>query len=254
MSALLARLRPGRRPTPYRSALATAEQEMRSREWNNAAAAYQRALDLSPKSVHLLVQIGHCKKELGDFGSAAIHYAKYLESCPDDLSVRDHLSFVSGRQHAASHVKDLAFDKMTVPSDAVEKRQNALALLAAKRWQPAAEMLHSLCSDESADNDDLWCLLGHARKESADFIGAREAYQCYLKYANSRAPGRIADAYMQLGHLHKIEGDYRSAFDFYIKANAHIGKSSDLNPREVTEELQGLANLLFPTFWPIKSD
>lgn len=254
MNTLLARLRSGRGPTPYRSALATAEQEMRKREWSNAADAYQRALDLSPQSVQLLVQIGHCKKELGDFASAAIYYAKYLASCPDDLSVRDHLSFVNGRQNASAHSNVRAFDNASVPSDVIVKRQNALSLVAAKRWRSAAEILDSLCGDESTDHDDLWCLLGHARKESADFNRAREAYHRYLEYAISSAPGRIADAYMQLGHLQKIEGDYRTALDFYIKANAYVDESSDLNPQEVTEEIHGLASILFPTFWPIKPD
>ncbi|WP_081057217.1 tetratricopeptide repeat protein [Burkholderia cepacia] len=252
MNALLVRLRSSRKPTPYRSALATAEQEMRMRAWSNAADAYQRAFDLSPKSVELLVQIGHCKKELGDFASAESHYNKYLTIHPNDVSVRDHLSFVIGRQRATTPIRDVSSEKSHISAGAMTEREKALALLSAKHWKAAAEALEFLCNDENENHDDLWCLLGHARKESADFDGAKDAYVRYLQYAGTHSPEKVSDAYLQLGHLCKVEGNYRMAFDFYIKATEHIGDSNDRGADEIEDELRELAPLLFPTFSPIK--
>lgn len=262
MHYLVSKLFRANAPTPYRQALAQAEEATRARKWQLAAEAFTKAFDLSPKSTHLLIQIGHCRKELGEYSVASEYYARYLKEHPDDHDTRRHLMHVNAFVHGAAPISPSsqalagngtrmqhAASSLSPPGKELSPvtRQEALTLFDTRQWEAAAAALEAVC-DASPASQDLLCLLGHARKENGEFTAARRAYDRYMAFAQAQASWQTADAYLQLGHLSKIEGNLMQAMNFYIKANENLTDDAPAVAQDVKREIQELSPLIFPTF------
>lgn len=79
-------------------------------------------------------------------------------------------------------------------------------------WLAAAAAYESHLENEP-DDFDIWVQLGHMRKEAVNFEAANRAYI----QASAIAP-MDADLLLQIGHLRKLQGDMRSAADFYKRS------------------------------------
>ena len=82
----------------------------------------------------------------------------------------------------------------------------------ARAWPEAARFYEDYLQSEPEDAA-IWVQLGHARKESSDYLGAEAAYRTALSLA-----ANDADVHLQLGHLMKLTGRTREAVDFYSRA------------------------------------
>lgn len=81
-----------------------------------------------------------------------------------------------------------------------------------KAWTDAARFYEGHLHSHPGDAP-IWVQLGHARKESSNYLGAEEAYRTAISLAPDDA-----DIPLQLGHLMKLMGRTREAIDFYGKA------------------------------------
>jgi tetratricopeptide (TPR) repeat protein len=76
--------------------LRRAREDMRRREWANAARNFHQALACDNDLPYVWVEYGHALKESGSFGEAALAYRKVLLAVPDHPDIAQHLSFISG--------------------------------------------------------------------------------------------------------------------------------------------------------------
>ncbi len=209
-------------------------------DWVKAASRYDRYLNDPSASNRssILVQLGHARKEAGQFEAALTAYNKALSLIPDDadtyLSIghlhkmrRDLAAARKSYEHALSldmgltdardelnrlpaFEADVSFQRMKIEEirDAADKaRDNQEWSLAASHYEIY------LAQGSHEDSAAILVQLGHARKEAGWKLGALQAYQESLKMSPT-----VADTHLQLGHLHKQLGERKEAQEFYKEA------------------------------------
>jgi tetratricopeptide (TPR) repeat protein len=203
--------------------------------WADAAALYTRAIAADPARTGLLVQLGHAEKELGNYDRAETAYRKFAGMNPDDVDVHlqlGHLFSRMGDSHKAlewygkglelspddeelMRHANLARNRSGKPG-IEQKRRQAMQLVEEQNWPQARQLLRELVT---GDNErDMIAVYANITKEDGDFDEARKLYGEYREYAEAFDRNSLEDVELQLGHLHKLTGDYKTALAHYIQA------------------------------------
>lgn len=238
-------------------------------DWKEAAALYTRAVAADPARTGLLVQLGHAEKELGNYDRAETAYRKFLGMNPSNVDIHlqlGHLFNRSGDSQAALgwYEKGLQL----TPNDAelirhaniarnrsgkpgVElKRREAMKLVEEQEWAQARHLLRELVTE---DNErDLIAVYANITKEDGDFDEAKKLYGEYREYSEAFDRNSLEDVELQLGHLHKVAGDYSIALSHYILARniraERFGYIDHTAPIE--KEIQACISEIYTCFAP----
>lgn len=204
-------------------------------DWAEAAALYTRAVAADPARTGLLVQLGHAEKELGNYDRAETAYRKFLGMNPGNADIHLQLGHlfnrIGDRQAALGWYEkglhlapddpelvrhaNIARNRSGKPGVEL-KRREAMKLVEEQEWTQARHLLRQLVTE---DNErDLIAIYANVTKEDGDFDEARKLYGDYRAYAEAFDRNSLEDVELQLGHLHKVTGDYSTALSHYILA------------------------------------
>lgn len=239
-------------------------------DWKEAATLYAQAVAADPARTGLLVQLGHAEKELGNFDKAETAYRKFHGMHPDNADIflqLGHLFNRMGELDKASqwYEKGLAI----APNDpelsrhagmlrgrsrkpgAEQKRRLAMQHVEEREWADARKLLHELVVTEG--ERDLISVYANVTKEDGDFDQARLLYDDYRAYADDCDPDSVEDVELQLGHLHKLAGDYGKALTHYIQSRqaraARLGYIDQ--SAQIDREIQACLSEVYTCFEPI---
>ncbi|ONK24923.1 hypothetical protein BLX87_02630 [Bacillus sp. VT-16-64] len=172
--------------------------------WKRRVAAFAAEWLLAPlarRMVCVSVQLGHLFNRKGDLKAAFVWYEKALQLAPDDREIARHVNIA--RNGSSRPGLD-------------QSRRDAMRLVEENKWSQARAALHALVVDNG--QTDMIAVFANVTKEDGDFDAALKLYGQYRDYANAFNPDSLEDVEVQLGHLHKIAGDYRTALTHYIRA------------------------------------
>jgi tetratricopeptide (TPR) repeat protein len=250
-----------------RTAVSQADAARNRGDWQTAATFYRRAVADNPARTDLLVQLGHSEKELGNYDQAETAYRKYQGLHPRDVDIHVQLGHLFNRKgdmkaafswyekasklspddlEIARHV-NIARNGSSRPG-IEQNRRDAMRLVEENNWPNARAALRELVVDNG--QIDMIAVYANVTKEDGDFDEALKLYGQYREYATAFKPDSLEDVEVQLGHLHKIAGDYRSALAHYIKARnlqfERVGYVDASSPHE--REIQGCISEIYTCF------
>lgn len=249
------------------TAVAQADAARNRGDWQNAATFYRRAVADSPARTDLLVQLGHAEKELGNYDRAETAYRKYQGLHPRNVDIHvqlGHLFNRKGDMKAAFTWYEKALQLAPDDREIVrhvniarngssrpgldQSRRDAMRLVEENKWSQARAALRELVVGNG--QIDMIAVYANVTKEDGDFDEALTLYGQYRDYANSFNPDSLEDVEIQLGHLHKIAGDYRTALAHYIKARDHQFKRAGyVDPSSSHEhEIQACISEIYTCF------
>lgn len=204
-----------------------------TRQWQEAALLYKRAVKAHPGDVGLRVQLGHMLKESGAFNEAFEQYRVALDKAPSDADLHLQLGHLFTRQGEGEKAQpwyakalDLAAEDSSVAQDArraldelddlpsYQKRMAALDLVDAQRFSEARLLLQNLVEHEG--RNELTGILANVCKELGDFKDAERFYARYEATAVD-ADTRF-DAALQQGHFAKVRQDFTVAIKYFSEA------------------------------------
>jgi tetratricopeptide (TPR) repeat protein len=217
---------------------------------SEAKVAYERAIELRRYFSDTYLHLGHLSKVTGDSANSWRQYARSLLLDPANRDAAHELRQM-GTQSPSSHLdrildelaKDAAasgapgfglgadppkrgplarsLEKILKPlrsggrpvtlSVKLKIRAGDLARDRREWGASAAAYKGALASDRTLGH--IWIQLGHALKESGDFVGANAAY---LQAGDLRY--ELGDVALQLGHLCNMMGDTTKARVYYARA------------------------------------
>jgi len=272
LSRLLPRYRPFGKPTDAANDIeALVENANRARDdgdWNAAVSAYSAAIEAGAGAIGLHVQLGHALKELGDYPAAEAAYRVFLAERPFDPDIHLQMGHLFNRQDdvasalewyaGAARLAPLNLDIANHLADARKrlgnaavtgKRSHAMELVAAARWHEALPLLEELVTHEG--QRDLIGILANVTKETGALEAAAGHYDTYRNYALAEAPELLPDVDLQIGHLHKISGDYRGALKHYARARqSHIEQTGYVpEGAPYNHEISACINAVYTCFW-----
>jgi tetratricopeptide (TPR) repeat protein len=193
-------------------------------EFDDAERMYRQFLQDHPDDSDIHLQLGHLFNRKGEPAAALTFYEQALKLAPDDAEIALHA--------------DLA-RRNVGRAEGGRSRDAAMAFVAAGRWEEARGLLRSLVAIDG--EKDLIGILANVTKETGRLDEAATLYAGYLRYAMSGGKAElVADCYRQLGHLHKIKGDYAAAADHFL----HARKLERVNGADEQED-SGLDNEIF---------
>ncbi len=252
---------------PKRTAVAQADAARNRGDWQTAATFYRQAVADNPARTDLLVQLGHSEKEAGNYDQAETAYRKYQGLHPHDVDIHVQLGHLFNRKgdlktafiwyekalklspddlEIARHV-NIARNGSSRPG-LEQNRRDAMRLVEENNWSKARAALRELVVENG--QIDMIAVYANVTKEDGDFDEASKLYGQYRDYATAFNPDSLEDVEVQLGHLHKITGDYRSALTFYIKARnlqfERMGYVDSTSPYE--REIQGCISEIYTCF------
>ncbi|MBA8879369.1 tetratricopeptide repeat protein [Phyllobacterium myrsinacearum] len=250
-----------------RTAVAQADAARNRGDWQTAATFYRRAIADNPARTDLLVQLGHSEKELGNYDQAETAYRKYQGLHPRDVDIHVQLGHLFNRKgdlktaftwyekalklspdnlEIARHVS-IARNGSSRPG-LEQNRRDAMRLVEENNWPSARAALRELVVENG--QVDMIAVYANVTKEDGDFDEALTLYGQYREYANAFNPASLEDVEVQLGHLHKIAGDYRTALAHYIKARnlqfERVGYVDAISAYE--HEILGCINEIYTCF------
>ncbi|MFB9948286.1 tetratricopeptide repeat protein [Rhizobium puerariae] len=253
---------------PPAHALAAADAARDRQDWANAVLYYRQALKQDPLRIDLFVQLGHACKELGDFDAALEAYQQFLDKQPHDPDI--HLQF--GHLHNRMGDLEIAFKwycraQALAPADpevnhhfstaglrfsrikVERKREEALDLVRTGRWQVARELLRELVTVDG--EIDLIAIYANVTKETGAFEEALQLYDDYRSYAQANDQKSLIDVEIQIGHLYKAMGDFRSALQHYIRArDVEFELYGHIAPDSACErEIRACMAEIYTCFW-----
>lgn len=238
------------------------------KDWPQAARDYQAAISAGCARPGVKVQLGHALKEMGDFDGAERQYRDFLISHPDDADIHLQLGHLFNRKGDPSAA--LSFYEQAhrlAPKDAdvarhvgmarrhadradvFRKREAAMRLVAARKWEDARGLLRSLVMIDG--ERDMIGILANVTKETGRLDDAEAHYGCYLNYARSCGkPELLQDGHLQLGHLHKIRDDHAAALRHYLSARKIERESGQGDPEdsELEREIVNCLREIYPCF------
>lgn len=237
-------------------------------DWPQAAKDYQAAISAGCRRPGMKVQLGHALKEMGDFDGAEGQYREFLLGHPDDADIHlqlGHLfnkrgdptaalSFYEQAHRLAPDDGDIAHhagmaQRNAGRVDVFRKKEAAMRLVAARKWQEARCLLRSLVMIEG--ERELIGILANVTKETGQLDEAEAHYECYLSYAKSSGkPELITDCHLQLGHLYKIKGEYTLALHHFLSARKIERASGQTDPEdsELEREIVACLREIYPCF------
>lgn len=218
----------------FQIALLLANVARDGKNWPQAADRYREALAHNPDEKHLLVQLGHMLKELGDYAGAEQQYRQYAQIYSEDSDIHLQLGHLFNRQDRVEEAllsyeraarlapdnEDIAEHMRRVHSSAgarpaAELRHQALALTDRRNWSEAYVRLVELIDVQG--HADLNTVLGNVCKELGNFDEAWSRYRAAEQIARFRDDlPTLLDITMQMGHLCKIEQNPMQAFTHYV--------------------------------------
>lgn len=241
------------------------------RDWAAATRDYAAAIEADESDVRLQVQLGHALKEQGRYREAEAAYRRFLEGMPFDADIHLQLGHLFNKQddpvsalqwyeralQLAPADEEIARHADTARRfaariDVWRKREAAMRLVEAERWQRAQPLLAELVDEDG--EDDLIGILANVTKEIGDLDAAADLYDRYRQYAQMKAPDRMADVELQIGHLRKIRSDYRGALEHYIRARDHNRlRAEDPSESELYNSLiNSCISEIYTCFWTEK--
>ncbi|MBP1843469.1 tetratricopeptide (TPR) repeat protein [Rhizobium petrolearium] len=253
---------------PLADALAAADAARDRQDWANAALYYRQAVKHDPLRIELLVQLGHAWKELGDFDAALEAYRQFLDKQPHDADIHLQLGHLYNRMgEPETAFKWYCRAQALAPADpevghhfaaaglrlsrlqVERKREEALELVRARCWQPARELLRELVTVDG--ETDLIAIYANVTKETGAFEQALGLYGDYRSYAQANDPKALIDVEIQIGHLHKAMGDFRSALQHYIRArDTEFELYDHVAPDSVSgHEIRSCMAEIYTCFW-----
>ncbi|MEI4483108.1 MULTISPECIES: tetratricopeptide repeat protein [unclassified Phyllobacterium] len=237
--------------------------------WAEAVALYTKAIAADPARTGLLVQLGHAEKELGNYDRAETAYRKFVGMNPDNADVYLQLGHLFSR--AGEPQKALAwYEKGLKRAPADEelirhaniarnrsgkpgvqlKRLEAMKYVEQQDWSRARQLLRELVTE---DNErDMIAVYANITKEDGDFDEAKKLYGEYRAYAEAFDQNSLEDVEVQLGHLHKLNGDYKTALSHYILArNVRAQRSGYIDQTgSIENEIQACISEIYTCFAP----
>src|SRR5271166_921108 len=210
-----------------------------------AEKAYRTALSLDPGAADTYVQLGHVLKLQGETEEARGAYLRAFALDPSMPYALQELSGLGWSEAEMAGLRGLVGSNLPpASSSALEavprndarrglkesrlglmRRKSSVIDLAdrardARQWERAAQ-LYRKALDRNRRNPPIWVQYGHALKESGELKDPGKLAQAELAYrrALSLDPGG-ADAYLQLGHVLKLQGKTEEAQAAYLRAFA----------------------------------
>src|SRR5271166_1131910 len=111
----------------------------------------------------------------------------------------------------------------------------AMELMAERRWPEAARLLRIILSKKP--DPSVWMQYGHALKEAGFFSQAEAAYR-----EAGAGLGESEDFYLQLGHLHKVTGQFALAKESYGIAR-NLGSDENSTASDALQNILSLGGL-----------
>lgn len=235
--------------------------------WADATELYTKAIAADPARTGLLVQLGHAEKELGNYDRAETAYRKFVGLNPNNADVHLQLGHLFSRMDESAKALEW-YEKglKLAPADAelirhaniarnrsgkpgVElKRREAMRLVEEQDWSRARQLLRELVTE---DNErDMIAVYANITKEDGDFDEAKKLYGEYRAYAEAFDQNSLEDVELQLGHLHKLAGDYKTALSHYILArNVRAQRSGYIDQSgSIEKEIQTCISEIYTCF------
>lgn len=238
------------------------------KDWPQAARDYQAAISAGCARPGVKVQLGHALKEMGDFDGAEQQYREFLLGHSDDADIHLQLGHLFNRKGDPSTALSfyetahrLAPDDADIArhagmarrnadrSDIFRKKEAAMRLVAARKWEDARGLLRSLVMIDG--ERDMIGILANVTKETGRLDDAEAHYDCYLNYAKSCGkPELLQDCHLQLGHLYKIRDDHAAALRHYLSARKVERENGlgDPEDSELEREIMSCLREIYPCF------
>lgn len=238
------------------------------KDWPQAAKGYSAAISAGGRGGGLKVQLGHALKEMGDFDGAERLYREFLLGNPRDADIHLQLGHLFNKKGdcataltfyelaqelapddagIARHVVSARRDAGRV--DVVRRREAAMAYVSDRKWESARSLLQSLVMLDG--EKELLGVLANVTKEVGRLDEASALYDRYLGYAADHDRlDLMADGHLQLGHLHKIKGDYSVALRHFLKARKIERAGGEINSdnSELEREIVMCLREIYPCF------
>jgi tetratricopeptide (TPR) repeat protein len=237
--------------------------------WAEAAALYTKAIAADPARTGLLVQLGHAEKELGNYDRAETAYRKFVGMNPDNADVYlqlGHLFSRMGEPEKALEWYEKGLERAPADAELIRhtnmarnrsgkpgvqlKRLEAMKHVEQQDWSRARQLLRELVTE---DNErDMIAVYANITKEDGDFDEAKKLYGEYRAYAEAFDQNSLDDVEVQLGHLHKLTGDYKTALSHYIQArNVRAQRSGYIDQtNSIENEIQACISEIYTCFAP----
>ncbi|EJN06074.1 tetratricopeptide repeat protein [Phyllobacterium sp. YR531] len=237
--------------------------------WADAAELYTKAIAADPARTGLLVQLGHAEKELGNYDRAETAYRKFVGMNPQNADVHLQLGHLFSRMGDSQKAREWYEKGLKLAPTDVElirhanmarnrsgkpgveqKRREAMKFVDAQDWSRARHLLRELVTE---DNErDMIAVYANITKEDGDFDEAKKLYGEYREYAEAFDQNSLEDVELQLGHLHKLAGDYKTALSHYILArNVKAQRSGYIDQTGAIEnEIQACVSEIYTCFAP----
>jgi tetratricopeptide (TPR) repeat protein len=238
------------------------------KDWALAAIGYVDALSVGCMQGGVKVQLGHVLKEMGKFDEAERMYREFLLGNPEDADIHLQLGHLYNRKGDAAtaltyyeQAQDLAPDdaeiarhvatarNLTGRVDVVRRRNAAMDLVHARKWDDARRDLRSLVMIDG--EKDMIGVLANVTKEAGRLDEAEALYGCYLAYAKrSERPDLMADCQLQLGHLQKIKGRYSDALRHFLESRQiqRANGERDVDESAAEREIVACLREIYPCF------
>lgn len=209
---------------PGSNGIVAANRHRDAARWEDAAKGYWLALDRFPKRADLWVQYGHALKELRDFEASERAYRWAAELAPNDADPQLHLGHVlklQGRFEEARQAYAVAASINPGDSD-IERELSATEVhyaIAAgdhardSRIWHVARQFYAMAVEGDSRLADIWIQLGHVCRELGDFAAAETAYSSALI-----GGPRDAVTWSEIGHARKLKGDFDAAVTAFARA------------------------------------
>jgi tetratricopeptide (TPR) repeat protein len=238
------------------------------KDWPQAAKGYAAAIAAGGRGRGLKVQLGHALKEMGDFDGAERMYREFLAGHPVDPDIHLQLGHLFNRKgdcataltfyeraqeldpesaDIARHVVSAQNDSGRV--DVVRRREAAMGYVSDRKWENARSLLQSLVMLDG--EKELLGILANVTKEVGRLDEASALYDRYLSYAAEHDRlDLMADGHLQLGHLHKITGEYSVALRHFLKARKieRANGEIDSDDSELEREIVMCLREIYPCF------
>jgi len=160
-------------------------------QYQEAARQYGQLLEANPHDASLLIRLGDCQQQIGQFPAAESAFRRALEAAPDSLPAWVGLTDVflaEGRPGDAQQSSSRALALNSNNRDA--RRAVAHVLVATNHFFQADEMLRALTGSDPKDAKS-WFLLGELMYRGAYYHAAQESLDKSLALQPANVQARI---------------------------------------------------------------
>lgn len=189
--------------TPSYAHLQTARELHARGQWQDAMAAYRRALFDDPEWAEGYLALGEIHQELGEDDDAALAYEQALALSPHDAAVHYNLGVIYARQHKIAEAIEQYEHAVAVAPGMVAARNNLGTLYASLQRYDDARAQYDAAITLDPTSAELHNNLGALLHAEGNFAAAIQEYQAALSIRPDYAEAmhNLGDALVDSGEL-----------------------------------------------------